>query len=165
MGFTEQCIACQEKKTIVLYMSRTLSHEPFAALDIAIEKTPLPVTTDSQVRAQAKLQLPKVAIVVNIGYMMSKNDSSAADADKFLHVLSIHYNFLFGDAIYHINKNHQTKLRRPAELPLESVIEKLKDYIVSNMKALVDDEYLHWTKCEYIELRDMAASRLTLFNA
>ena len=41
----------------------------------------------------------------------------------------------------------------------------VKDYTVSNMKALVDNEYLHWTKYKYIELRDMAASRLTLFNA
>jgi len=106
-----------------------------------------------------------LAIVVTIGYLLSKDDSSAAEADKFLHVLSLHYNFLFVDAIYHINKNHQTKLRRPAELPLESDIEKVKDYTVSNMKALVDDEYLHWKKYEYIELRDMAASRLTLFNA
>jgi len=56
-------------------------------------------------------------------------------------------------------------LRRPDELPLESDIKKLKDYTVSNIKALVDNEYLHWTKYEYIELRDMAASRLTLFNA
>jgi len=34
------------------------------------------------------------------------------------------YNFLFGDAIYHINKNRETKLLRPTEMPLESDIEK-----------------------------------------
>ena len=50
-------------------------------------------------------------------------------------------------------------------MPLESDIEKVKDYTVSRMKALVKDEYLHWTKHEYIELHDLAASRLTLFNA
>ena len=72
---------------------------------------------------------------------------------------------LFGDAIYHINKNPETKLRGPAEMPLESDTEKVKDYTVSRMKALVDDEYLHWTKHEHIELHDLAASRLTLLNA
>ena len=33
------------------------------------------------------------------------------------------------------------------------------------MNSLVGDEYLHWTKHEYIELRDLAASQLTVFNA
>ena len=65
---------------------------------------------------------------------------------------------LFGDAIYHINKNPETKLCRPAEMPLESDIEKVKDYTVSRTKALVDDEYLHWTKHEHTELHDPAAS-------
>jgi len=50
-------------------------------------------------------------------------------------------------------------------MPLESDIEKVKDYTVSRTKALVDDEYLHWTKHEHTELHDLAASRLTLFNA
>jgi len=62
---------------------------------------------------------------------------------------------LFGDAIYHINKNPETKLRRPAEMLLESDIEKVKDYTVSDMKALVDDEYLQWTKHEHIEQVDL----------
>jgi len=60
-----------------------------------------------------------------------------------------------------------TKIERQncAEMPLDSDTEKVKDYTVSHMKALVKDEYLHWTKHEYIELCDMAANRLTLFNA
>ena len=60
-----------------------------------------------------------------------------------------------------------TKIERQncAEMPLDSDTEKVKDYTVSRTKALVDDEYLHWTKHEHTELHDLAASRLTLFNA
>ena len=151
-----------EESTV--HVKDMISRDNFAALETAIQNASL--SEDSQIKSGLKLSfyylLKKLAKVIKIGYLMSKDDSSAAEVDKFVDVLSLHYNFLFGDAIYQINKNRETKLHRPAEMPLESDIEKVKDYTVSRMKALVEDEYLHWTKHEYIELRDLAASRLTL---
>ena len=50
------------------------------------------------------------------------------------------------------------------QLPSEEDVEKLKNYIVSRMKELLDDKYRMWNTQDFKEIRDLAVSRLTLFN-
>ena len=124
---------------------------------------------ESQVKAGLKLSLyylvKRTAKIVKIVYLVREDDSTAASVDKFLDVFTINYNLLFGDALYQLNKKRQMKLRRPEELPPEQEVTKLRNYTVTRMQELVSDQYLHWTSQEYIELRDLVVSRLTLFNA
>jgi len=72
------------------------------------------------------------------------------------------YNFLFGDAIYHINKNRETKLLRPTEMPLESNNEKettvshfesckLSARSMQKLKPALQ-EWLKSAECMYIPL-------------
>ena len=97
---------------------------------------------------------------------MREDDSRAATAEqKFLDVFTINYNLLFGDAVYQLNEKRQMKLRRPEEFPPEEEVTELRNYTVTLMQELVNNKYLRWTSQEYVELRDLAVSRLTLFNA
>lgn len=44
---------------------------------------------------------------------MNYDDRKAEEIDKFLEVLSLNGNYIFGDAMYTLNRNRQTKLRKP----------------------------------------------------
>ncbi|XP_058850832.1 uncharacterized protein LOC117428302 [Acipenser ruthenus] len=71
---------------------------------------------------------------------------------------------VFGDAEYAVVKSRQEKLRKPAQLPFESNIERVGKYTVQKTKSLLNEEYLMWGESEYKELRDLVVSRLTQFN-
>jgi len=109
--------------------------------------------------------LTKLAKVIKINYLVKKQDGLAEEIDKFTDVLSMNYNFLFGDAIYQINKSRETKLRRPTEMPSDADVAEVREHTVSSMREMLSDPYLHWTSHEYVKLRDLADSRITLFNA
>jgi len=92
-------------------------------------------------------------------------DQKASEIDKFLDVYHFNQHHIFGDATYKLNRNSQEKLRRPAELPSEADIEKIKQYTVDRVSTLLNDEFLLWDAHTFTELCDLAVSRLTLFNA
>lgn len=98
-------------------------------------------------------------------HLINDQDSKAAEIDKFLDVLALNKNFLFGDATYVLNRNRQVKLRRPEALPTESDVEKLKQYTVNRIADILGDPFCSWSATEFVELRDLTVSRLTLFNA
>lgn len=37
--------------------------------------------------------------------------------------------------------------------------------MIAKMESILKDDFLLWTMSEYVELRDIACARLTLFNA
>ena len=109
--------------------------------------------------------LKKIAKVVQGNYLIEGNDAKAEEVEKFVHVLNHNRDFVFGDAIYLLNKSRQVNLRKPDQLPLESDVKKLRDFTITKMKEMLDDNFLFWSPNEYVQLRDLAASRITLFNA
>jgi hypothetical protein len=56
---------------------------------------------------------------------------NANEVDKFVDVLSLNYNFLFGDAVYSINKNREVKLRKPEEMPSETDVKTVREYTLT----------------------------------
>jgi len=73
---------------------------------------------------------------------------------------------LFHDATRAVELRRQAKLRKPSELPLESDVICVRNYIQSNFSAKMTDTFMHWSRCEFIRLRAlMIVCRLTLFNA
>jgi hypothetical protein len=109
--------------------------------------------------------IKKMAKIVKASYLVKNLDNEAAEVDRFLEVLALNESIIFGDAIYAINKGRQTKLRRPEQLPGDDDVQTLRDYTVNSMSKLINDQYLLWTSKEFVCLRDLAVSRLTLFNA
>lgn len=107
----------------------------------------------------------KLAKVQKAIYLVQRKDEKASEIEKFLEVLGLYQNLIFGDARYNINRNRQVKLRRPQQMPSEEEVLKLKTYTVQRMASIVTDEYLNWNVQSFVELRDLTMSRLTLFNA
>jgi len=124
---------------------------------------------ESNMKAGLKLSLyyliKRTAKIVKIMYLIKDDDDKASAVDKFIDLFTDNYNLLFSDAVYHINKNRQQKLRRPQELPQDEEVAKLRKYTVGRIRDLVGDAYIQWTAHEYAELRNLVVSRLTLFNA
>ena len=97
--------------------------------------------------------------------MTIPDDDKAAEVEKFTSVLEMNGNALLGDALYALNRSRQTRLRRPQQMPKEDGVAKLRGYTTDAMSKMTGDKYLLWTKTSFAQLRDLACSRLTVFNA
>ena len=103
--------------------------------------------------------------IVKVLYILDNDDEAANGVDKFVSLFEMNHNFIFGDASYQINNARESKLRRPAERPLENDMSILRDYILNRTEELLRDEYEFMNLHQYIELRNLTLCRLTLFNA
>jgi hypothetical protein len=127
--------------------------------------------TEDGIKDKSGLQLAvyylmiKVAKIVRVFHLVSNDNARATETAEFLDVLHFSKDNMIGGAIYNTNKNRNTNLRRVQNLPQLEDVDKLKKHMCSKMKQMLDDEFLNWTKSEFVELRDMACARLTLYNA
>ena len=139
----------------------------FSALHSAILKS-TDATEETKFKAGLKISLyyllKKLSKVIKSNLLVEQKDDEAAEVDRFGDILSMNYNFIFGDAMYTNAKNREVKLRRPENLPQDEDVELVRRYTINRMDEL-SDTFRLWTSTDYIELRDLADSRLTLFNA
>ncbi|KAJ8048925.1 hypothetical protein HOLleu_01434 [Holothuria leucospilota] len=97
--------------------------------------------------------------------VMEDDDGASAEVDKFLTIFEMMRDFIFGDAMFEVMYNRQVKLRKPEEPPLEEDVAKVRQHTMTNLKDIMNDSYLPWEPGKFIELRDLAVTRLTVFNA
>ena len=139
----------------------------FAVLEVAIDKN----STDEEGKIKPGLKIALAYIlktagkIIKASLLMEDKDEEASEIDKFVDVLNLNNNYIFGDAQYLLNKGRQIKLRKPDTLPQETDVQMVRTYTIQTVQNLLNDEYLHWTAHEFIQLRDLVACRLTLFNA
>nr|XP_047140924.1 uncharacterized protein LOC124815988 [Hydra vulgaris] len=67
------------------------------------------------------------------------------------------------DAVYDLNKRRNEKHKKPAQLPMEEDIQTIRNHIVTTMEKLTS-EYEIIDGHSFIQLRDCACARLTIFN-
>lgn len=103
--------------------------------------------------------------IVKVTYLTQSKDDDAAEIDKFVSVLELNHDYLFGDATYAINKNRQTLLRKPQEMPLEDDVCKIREHSINISAMMVNNKNLIWDAHNFKTLRDLCVCRLTLFNA
>ena len=84
--------------------------------------------------------------------------------DKFLSLLGLSKDEMFADAEYQLNRNRQVRIRKPANLPLESDVRKLRNYIFDRMTSLTS-EFTFIESSKFTELRNLTCARLTIYNA
>lgn len=70
----------------------------------------------------------------------------------------------FLEATQKTHQNHQVRLRKPSELPLESDIVTLRDYHFKKIEKC-SNTYTFMDTNSFAELRDAVSARSTLFNA
>ena len=109
--------------------------------------------------------IKKACKIIKSIHLMERQDESAAEIDRFISVFELNHEFIFGDAIYHINYRRQKSLRKPIELPIEDDVVKLRQHTINKVSRMVTDDFMVWDSRNFIMLRDLTVSRLTVFNA
>ena len=109
--------------------------------------------------------LVKCARIIRVRYLVQEKKQKAEAVAEFLELLKDEKHNLLGSATYATNKNRQTKLRRPQQLPKEEDLRKLRQYTVNRMDSILKDQYQLLATDQFIEIRDLACCRITLFNA
>jgi len=97
--------------------------------------------------------------------IIDNDNKEVKERDKFLSVLDGSWGYLFNSAQIELESNHETCLRHPRSLPLESDVQTLRTYVMTRISTMVKDEYMVWTASEFIDLRSLLVCRLTLFNS
>jgi integrase len=162
------CMAAAKRGNKVLKTSEEILERcNFQYLEVAIKE--LSVNGEENIKSGMKLNfgyaLKTAAKVMEGVYLIRDDDAKAESVKKFVTVLNLQWASVFGDAEFCAVQNRNAELRKPAALPIESDIEKVKKYILASVEEIVTDSYLHWTQHEFARLRDLVVARLTLFNA
>ena len=109
--------------------------------------------------------LTKAAKTLKVFYLIKREKAKASETGEFLDLFRESKDNFIGGAIYNTNKNRNTQLRRVDNLPQIEDLRKLRNYMSTRITEMTSDEYMHWTSSEFVELRDLACARTTLFNA
>ena len=96
-------------------------------------------------------------------YLLEGKKDEVEKIDEFKTIYHFYKRRIFDDAEYNCKKNRQENLRRPQNLPNDVDIEKLRNYLLSEISRL-DNPYQFLETNEYTHLRDLVVCRLTLFN-
>jgi len=109
--------------------------------------------------------LAKAARVVKVYHCLNEDDVRATEVTEFLDVLNFSRNNKIGGAVCEVSKNgRRKKLRRTDNFPQLADVERLRSYMQIKMGKLLGDESVRWTTARFVELRDLACGRVTLFN-
>lgn len=95
---------------------------------------------------------------------LRKEDEISAEVAQFVKSLKTHEELFMSGARHKLFMNSQRRSRKPCSLPLEEDIAALYDYIRKRMDV-VSSVWTFKDKSVYIENRNLAQTRLTLFNA
>ena len=98
-------------------------------------------------------------------FLANDNDSVAEDISNFIKLYNLEKENVFGDASYNLNNRRNKKLKKPANLPIESDITLLRNFTIESINRLVNDKFIMWDLHSFVLLRNCTCTRLTLFNA
>ncbi len=143
-----------------------LDRKNFAALEDALDHVSR--ANDGSLKAALKLALGyqlKKCVKTMKGYnIMHDKLERNQEIDYFQSLLDLNWDCLFGRSQLQVDSRRQDVLRRPARLPLEADVSKIKDFVTTSIAEMVNNEYLVWGQYEYIRMRALLVCRLTLFN-
>ena len=74
--------------------------------------------------------IKKSATVMQYFFYAEKRDAEADELNKFINVFKCWQSYLFGDAIYALQKNKQVNLRKPLKLPLEEDLSIVRNHLI-----------------------------------
>lgn len=109
--------------------------------------------------------LRNAANIIMCEFLVVMEDDKAHEIELFLHVLKTRWQLITKQAMDSQYIRSQEVLRKPLQLPSEDNLIKLRTYITSRVNTLTQNSERQWSLTEFIELRDLLTTRLTLFNA
>lgn len=91
------------------------------------------------------------------------NNDLVSDLQKFVNLLELCSDIIFGDAVYETNKRRETVSRKPEKLPDQGDWREIRAHILFILKTLLKKIYF-FTSRDFVELRDAALARLIILN-
>lgn len=141
------------------------NRENFDHLCDAIDDITL--TEDNHVKGGARLtiyyNLLKSSKKIRDKLFLEKKEDQYSEMSKFYEFLKNSEETIIRNARYSLEMNSLSKARRPSTLPHEEDIQALRTFMIRKMKELTQ-EYAFWCPTNFIELRNIALTRLTLLN-
>lgn len=125
-------------------------------------------TTDSNSNLKAGLKhglqyaLISAAKTLKAVAFTNGDDKQAACFEKFLAVLKLWENVMFGDSVLKLRRTSDLHARKPEQLPIETDLQLFRSHVLKIIKDLVDNIQ---SSENFIKLRNATCARLTLFNA
>ena len=142
------------------------TRENFAQLRTAIDN----YTTDEKDALKPGLKqnlyyLLKRSAKILRALMLSENKQDIANIIQgFKDLLELWDDIIFGDAVYETNIRREIFLRKPEQLPIEEDMMMIKNHIIARIETLTRDQFNFFSAKEFVELRDVAVSRLVIIN-
>ncbi|KAK7487420.1 hypothetical protein BaRGS_00021382, partial [Batillaria attramentaria] len=107
----------------------------------------------------------KKTITVMKGHYTQLNEmDKATEVERFQAVLDLNWDFIFYAAQLACERR-RNMLRKPQDMPLEEDVQNFRDFIVSEIEVMLEDVYKVWDYHDFVQLRNLIVSRLTLYNA
>ena len=106
--------------------------------------------------------IKRAARILKGMYAEAMEDDKVKEMDNFMEAYNFRVPEILAEAQYKVIKKSMDKTRRPAALPDEADVTKLKDFVTCRLKKLTAETCL--SSQNYILLRSLVVSRLTLFN-
>ena len=107
----------------------------------------------------------KKTIRVMKGYYTQINDTDrVTEVERFQAVLDLNWDFIFYTAQLACEQRRNT-LRKPSDMPLEEDVQTFRDFIVSQIRVMLEDVYRVLDYHDFVQLRNLIVSRPTLYNA
>lgn len=94
---------------------------------------------------------------------MHGKDEKMKEVENFAAVLDLNWDYIFYSAQLTCELR-RGDLRKPQAMPDEEDLKKLRDFILNEVSALMN-EYKVWDKHDYVWMRNLIVSRLTMYNA
>ena len=123
---------------------------------------------NGEIKAGLKLKIGyvlKKLIKTAKGYYIQTNEmEKSVEVDRFSAVLDLNWDYIFYTAQVMCEQRRNT-LRKPQAMPVEEDVSKLRAFILNEMQKLSDDELMKWDHHDFVQMRNLIVSRLTMFNA
>jgi hypothetical protein len=158
---------CHANKETCLSFFEMFNPKSFNILEDAIDQ--VTIKEDGSVkyglRKDIGYLLKRVCKFLHGKFLVEQNTKNIEQVDSFLNVLTFFWYDIFGEAESSIVFARQTKLRKPSKLPKQTDVIKLRDAMRSSIQKLTESDYTFIASSDFIKLRNLVVSRLTLFNA
>ena len=105
--------------------------------------------------------LKRASKIIQALLVSEGKDDISMDIQKFVDLLELWDDIIFGDAVYETNKRREVCIRKPEQLPNEEDVLLIREYVLSWMSILSENKLEFFTAKE---LRDAALSRLKIVN-
>ena len=143
-----------------------LNNDHFETLSDAIRD--LSTKENGKIKAGLKVRigfLLKKLIKIGKGHYIYLGEMEKSVAtERFAAVLDLNWDFIFYTAQVMCEQRRNT-LRKPQAMPVEQDILKLKEYVITEMQKITDDEFKKWDNHDFVRMRNLIVCRLTMFNA